>query len=81
VHYGATSQDIVDTACVLALRDLCDLIDRRLRDVVQMLAALAAQHRATLCLARTRTQPAVPTSFGLRVLAWARPLSRERQRL
>ncbi|WP_200341206.1 lyase family protein [Rhodovibrio sodomensis] len=81
VHYGATSQDIVDTAGVLALRDLCDLVDRRARDLVQRLAALAARHRATLCLARTRTQPAVPTSFGLRALAWARPLSRERARL
>jgi 3-carboxy-cis,cis-muconate cycloisomerase len=81
VHYGATSQDIVDTASVLALRDLCDLVDRRARDVVQRLAALAEQHQGTLCLARTRTQPAVPTSFGLRALAWARPLSRERARL
>ena len=81
VHYGATSQDIVDSALVLSLRDLCDLVDRRARDVVQRLAALAAAHRATPCLARTRTQPAVPTSFGLRVLAWARPLSRERARL
>ena len=81
VHHGATSQDILDTASVLALRDLCDLIDRRARDVIRQVAALAARHRATLCLARTRTQPAVPTSFGLRALAWARPLSRERARL
>ena len=81
VHYGATSQDILDTACVLALRDLCDLVDRRARDLVLRLGALAARHRATLCLARTRTQPAVPTSLGLRALAWARPLSRERARL
>ncbi|MBK1697548.1 lyase family protein [Rhodovibrio salinarum] len=81
VHFGATSQDVIDTATVLALRDLCDLVDRRVRDVVQCLATLAAGHRDTLCLARTRTQPAVPTSFGLRTLAWARPLSRERARL
>jgi 3-carboxy-cis,cis-muconate cycloisomerase len=81
VHHGATSQDILDTASVLALRDLCDLIDRRARDVIRRLAALAARHRATPCLARTRTQTAVPTSFGLRALAWARPLSRERARL
>jgi 3-carboxy-cis,cis-muconate cycloisomerase len=81
VHFGATSQDIVDTAFVLALRDLCDLVDRRARDVVRQVATLAARHRTTLCLARTRTQPAVPTSFGLRALAWARPLSRERARL
>jgi 3-carboxy-cis,cis-muconate cycloisomerase len=81
VHFGATSQDIMDTADALALRDLCDLVDRRARDLVQRLAGLAAEHRRTLCLARTRTQPAVPTSFGLRALAWARPLSRERARL
>jgi 3-carboxy-cis,cis-muconate cycloisomerase len=81
VHHGATSQDVVDTALVLTLRDLADLMDRRARDVARKLTALARDHRDTLCLARTRTQPAVPTSFGLRAVAWLRPLVAERGRL
>lgn len=46
VHYGATSQDIVDSALMLSLRDLCDLVDRRARDVVQRLAAHQARLHA-----------------------------------
>jgi 3-carboxy-cis,cis-muconate cycloisomerase len=81
VHHGATSQDIVDTALVLRLRRIADLAEARADAVQDRLAALARAHRATLCVGRTRTQQAVPTSFGLRVVAWLRPLARERRRL
>ena len=81
VHYGATSQDIVDTALVLQLRALCDLIDTHCLSVIRKLAGLSQTHRATLATARTRTQQAVPTSFGLKLAGWARPLSEERARL
>lgn len=81
VHHGATSQDIVDTAAVLRLRRIADLAEARAAQVQARLARLARAHRTTLCVGRTRTQQAVPTSFGLRAVAWLRPLARERARL
>ncbi|MGA8260483.1 MAG: 3-carboxy-cis,cis-muconate cycloisomerase [Arenicellales bacterium] len=81
VHWGATSQDIVDTALILRLREVMDVIDGRLQELARQLLDLARRHRGTPMLARTRTQAAVPTSFGLKVAAWAAPLLRHRQRL
>jgi 3-carboxy-cis,cis-muconate cycloisomerase len=81
VHWGATSQDIVDTALVLRLRLVMDLIDGRLEELVQRLLDLARLHRDVPMLARTRTQAAVPTSFGLKVATWVAPLLRHRQRI
>ncbi|WP_284179256.1 lyase family protein [Rhabdaerophilum sp. SD176] len=81
LHWGATSQDIADLALVLRLRAVIDLFDSRLEALVAALAELARAHRDTPCLARTRTQIAAPTLFGLRVANWLQPLQRHRQRL
>mgnify|MGYP000051746067 CR=1 FL=1 len=81
VHWGATSQDIVDTALVLRLRDVLALLERRLDEVLALLAGLADTHRATPMLGRTRFQQAVPTTFGLKVAGWLVPLLRHRDRL
>lgn len=81
VHFGATSQDIVDTALVLRLRDLLRLFDDRLRQLAALLAGLADRHRHTVMAGRTRTQQAVPVSFGLKAAGWLLPLVRQRQRL
>ncbi|WP_142846477.1 3-carboxy-cis,cis-muconate cycloisomerase [Telmatospirillum sp. J64-1] len=81
VHWGATSQDIVDTALVLNLRDSVAIIDGRLEDLAQRLAGLVAEHRATPLAARTRMQQATPTSFGLKLAGWLAPLLRHRDRL
>lgn len=81
LHWGATSQDIADLALVLRLRAILDLFDARLAALVETLATLARAHRETPCLARTRTQIAAPTLFGLRVANWLQPLLRHRQRL
>ena len=81
VHFGATSQDIVDTGLVLRLRDLLDLADRRLAALVDSLAATADRHRHTVMAGRTRTQQAVPVSFGLKAAGWLLPLVRQRARL
>ncbi|TBW57925.1 fumarate lyase [Marinobacter halodurans] len=81
VHYGATSQDIVDTALVLNIREI--LIDQqaRLAAVIRALADLAEAHRNTLIAGRTRTQQAVPMSFGLKVAQWLAPLLNHVDRL
>ena len=81
LHWGATSQDIADLALVLRLRAVIDLFDARLQGLILALAVLARGHRDTPCLARTRTQIAAPTLFGLRVANWLQPLQRHRQRL
>ncbi|MFL5336886.1 MAG: 3-carboxy-cis,cis-muconate cycloisomerase [Geminicoccaceae bacterium] len=81
VHWGATSQDILDTALVLQLRDALGLLGRRLDEVIVALARLADEHRATPIIGRTRFQQAVPTTFGLKVAGWLAPLLRHRDRL
>ena len=81
VHWGATSQDIVDTALVLQLREALALLERRLDELIAALARLADAHRATPMIGRTRFQQAVPTTFGLKVAGWLAPLLRHRERL
>lgn len=81
VHWGATSQDIVDTAMVLRLRAALDVLAKRLDRVVQVLTRLAAKHRDTLMLGRTRGQQATPITFGLKVVGWLASLIRHRVRL
>jgi len=81
VHWGATSQDIVDTALVLRLRDALVRISDRLDRVIDALATLADAHRGTVMAGRTRYQQALPVSFGLKCAGWMLPLVRCRDRL
>jgi 3-carboxy-cis,cis-muconate cycloisomerase len=81
VHYGATSQDIVDTAAVLILKEVIAISEVRLKHVIHSLAALAKTHEHTLVAGRTRTQQAVPMSFGIKVAQWLSPLLRQLERL
>ena len=74
VHWGATSQDIVDTALALRLRQLLDLWDERLAGIAVALAGLAGDHAELPMAARTYGQVAVPTSFGAVVAGWGWPL-------
>jgi 3-carboxy-cis,cis-muconate cycloisomerase len=70
VHWGATSQDILDTAAMLVSRNALDLILVRLARMVDECAALAETHRDTPMAARTLLQQAVPTTFGLKAAGW-----------
>jgi 3-carboxy-cis,cis-muconate cycloisomerase len=81
VHWGGTSQDVVDTAMVLATRRALGLIDTDLKALTQALLDLADTHLDTPVLARTLMQPAQVISLGLRLVAWIAPLVRARQRL
>lgn len=74
VHWGATSQDIVDTGLVLRLRDVADLLEGKIARLSGLLATLADEHRGTAMAARTRSQQALPTSFGLKAAGWLSPL-------
>ena len=81
VHRGATSQDIVDTAAVLALRRATTLIEERLKEAVEALAVLADRHRKTMMAGRTHGQQASPITFGLKAANWLAPLTRHWKRL
>ena len=81
VHHGSTSQDVIDTAMVLATRAALALIDADLCRLVDALVALARRHLSTPMLARTLMQPAQMASFGLEVVNWVAPLVRTRERL
>ncbi|MCV7012808.1 lyase family protein, partial [Mycolicibacterium madagascariense] len=70
IHRGLTSQDVVDTALMLCLRDALDRLAEQIAEQVDALAALADAHRGTPMLARTLTQPALPSTVGVRVAAW-----------
>jgi 3-carboxy-cis,cis-muconate cycloisomerase len=81
VHWGATSQDAIDTGVVLQLRDACDAIAADLDRLSISLTQVAADHRTTPVAARTWMQQAVPTVFGLKVAGWLDAITRHRTRL
>ena len=81
VHWGATSQDAIDTGLVLQLRDALDLIEADLAGLADALAALARRHRNTSMIGRTWMQHALPTTLGLKAAACLDALLRHRQRL
>ncbi|TMD41660.1 MAG: 3-carboxy-cis,cis-muconate cycloisomerase [Chloroflexi bacterium] len=70
VHWGATSQDAIDTAMMLQMRDGLDLLVDSLHGVCAACATLAAQHRHTLMSGRTLLQQALPITFGLKAARW-----------
>lgn len=70
VHWGATSQDAIDTALMLQLRAGLSLIEADLLGLAAACAELAAAHRATLMPARTLLQQALPLPFGLKAARW-----------
>ena len=81
VHWGSTSQDVIDTAMVLATRRALALIDARLGDLINAIRALAQRDGDAPMLGRTLLQPALVISFGFKLVGWAAPLLRCRQRL
>jgi 3-carboxy-cis,cis-muconate cycloisomerase len=70
LHRGLTSQDVIDTALMLLAQDAVAQLQIDLRGLAERLAALATAHRGTPMVARTLTQHAVPTTFGLKAAQW-----------
>ncbi|MES2991661.1 MAG: 3-carboxy-cis,cis-muconate cycloisomerase [Pseudomonadota bacterium] len=81
VHRGSTSQDVIDTAMVLATRRAVALIDTRLGELTRGLLAVAQAHGETPMLGRTLMQPALVVSVGFKLVGWVAPLVRARQRI
>lgn len=81
LHFGATTQDIMDTALVFQLRDACRGISDVGVELGDTVAALAEAHRATPMAGRTHGQQAVPITFGMKVAGWLEELGRSLVRL
>ncbi len=81
VHWGATSQDVIDTALVLELRDAIDALTADLDRAVAAFTAQARQHKETPAVARTWMQQALPMPFGLKLAGYAAALARAKDRL
>jgi 3-carboxy-cis,cis-muconate cycloisomerase len=81
VHWGATSQDVIDTATMLGLRAAIDALEPDLDRAIAGFARLARQHRDTAMVARTWLQHALPMPFGLKLAEYAAALHRSKTRL
>jgi 3-carboxy-cis,cis-muconate cycloisomerase len=81
VHWGATSQDVIDTAAMLGLRAGIDALLGDIDRAVAGFARLARQHRSTAMVARTWLQHALPMPFGLKLAEYAATLHRSKLRL
>jgi 3-carboxy-cis,cis-muconate cycloisomerase len=81
VHWGATSQDVIDTALVLQMRDGLDLLLADLFEIGAACASLAERHRATPMAGRTLLQQALPITFGLKAARWLALVTRQIRKL
>jgi 3-carboxy-cis,cis-muconate cycloisomerase len=76
VHWGATSQDVIDTALMLQMREGIDLLVAGLLDIAGVCAKWSEQHRHTLMVGRTLLQHALPITFGLKAARWLAMVTR-----
>src|SRR5213080_3603731 len=81
VHYGLTSSDVVDTANALLLRDACDILQKKIHTLLDVLKQRAFEFKDTPQVGRTHGIHAEPTSFGLSFALWFDEMRRNRERL
>jgi adenylosuccinate lyase len=81
VHYGVTTQDVVDTGTILQVREGLDIIQRDTLAVARALKGLAVAHRDTPMTGRTHAVQALPTTFGFKVAVWLDEFLRHLDRL
>jgi 3-carboxy-cis,cis-muconate cycloisomerase len=81
VHWGATSQDLADTAIILVLQKSREILEADLTRLEHALSKLSERHAGTIMLGRTLLQAALPTTFGLKVAGWLGAIRRSHDRL
>lgn len=81
VHFGATSNDILDTATGLQLKEAVQILEDKMHRLLDVLLMQADAHKHTVCAARTHGQIGVPTTYGLRFAIWASEVARHIERL
>ena len=81
VHWGATTQDIMDTAVVLQLRAALEIVERDIAELRKILADLSKRHRDTAMAGRTHLQQALPVTLGYKSAIWLAMFDRHAERL
>lgn len=81
IHWGATTQDIMDTAMILQLKEAIAIFERRLQNLRAALAAISAKYRDALMPGRTHGQHALPVTFGYKTAIWLAEVERHAERL
>jgi adenylosuccinate lyase len=81
VHFGATSNDILDTATALQFKEAADIMEEKLYRLLCVLMKLSAGNKLTVCCGRTHGQIGVPTTYGLKFAIWASEIDRHIDRL
>ncbi len=81
LHYGATSQDAMDTVQILIFKDAIAVFEKSIIDLEKNLKKILKQYGKTPCIAHTRGQQAIPITFSVKINAWLMPLQRQMQRL
>ncbi|MFZ2410741.1 MAG: adenylosuccinate lyase [Candidatus Methanoperedens sp.] len=81
VHFGATSNDILDTATALQIKDAILILRKETAKLREVLLDMALSHKNTVCSGRTHGQIGVPTTYGLRFAIWASEMERHLERL
>jgi len=81
VHLGATSNDIIDTATAIQMKQGLDIIEKDLLKLIRTLSNLAERHRGTMMIGRTHGQFAIPTTFGFKVAGYLSEAMRHLERL
>lgn len=81
IHLGATSNDIIDTANALLIKESLDIILKDLKELRTILKSLAKEHKYTVCIGRTHGQHAVPTTYGMKFAIWLDETQRHIERI
>jgi len=81
VHFGATSNDMLDTATGLQLKEAVHILEDKMRKLLDVLLLQAGEHKNLVCAGRTHGQIGVPTTYGLRFAIWASEVARHIERL
>jgi adenylosuccinate lyase len=81
VHFGATSNDIIDTSQSLLFKDSITILKNKILVLTEILLKLANEHKENVCIGRTHGQHALPTTYGMKFALWADELHRQYERL
>ncbi|MHC1605061.1 MAG: adenylosuccinate lyase [Candidatus Methanofastidiosia archaeon] len=81
VHFGATSNDINDTATAIQFRDALNIVLKDVRTLKIVLKELAKKHKNTICVGRTHAQHAIPTTYGMKFALFLDELKRNEERI
>ncbi len=81
VHFGATSNDIIDTSQALLFKESISILKKRLTELTKTLIKLADENKTNVCIGRTHGQHALPTTYGMKFAIWADELHRQLNRL